>query len=222
MEVTLMNSTKSRRTAWLTGCAAFAALVLAVVGVKASAYISEKQQESKFESDMRISKVNAPSHTFQLTDQHGMPFSLDQVRGKVVVLQFMDPECTDICPIISAELVEADKHLGANMDDVAFVAVNVNQYHAKPSDLAAFSHLHGLDKLPNWHFVTGTTKDLEAVWKAYGIYVKPSKDGDVVHSDFIFFIDKAGQERYIAMPTNDNPTIAEWGQGIAFYAKKLL
>ena len=40
---------------------------------------------------------------FTLTDQNGHTMSLASLHGKVVVLQFMDPHCTDICPIVSAE-----------------------------------------------------------------------------------------------------------------------
>jgi cytochrome oxidase Cu insertion factor (SCO1/SenC/PrrC family) len=41
---------------------------------------------------------------FTLTDQQGRTLPLAAFRGKVVVLQFVDPHCTDICPIVSAEL----------------------------------------------------------------------------------------------------------------------
>ena len=48
--------------------------------------------------------IRAPR--FTLTDQNGHVLSLASLRGKVVVLQFMDPHCTDICPIVSAEFVK--------------------------------------------------------------------------------------------------------------------
>ena len=50
---------------------------------------------------------------FSLTDQNGRPVSLSEMRGKVVVLEFMDPHCTDICPIVSKEFVDASHDLGA-------------------------------------------------------------------------------------------------------------
>src|SRR5215470_1544862 len=42
---------------------------------------------------------------FTLTDQAGRTTGLSALRGKVVVLEFMDPHCTDICPIVSQEFV---------------------------------------------------------------------------------------------------------------------
>src|SRR6266550_5570067 len=49
---------------------------------------------------------------FTLTDQAGRTMKLSALRGKVVVLQFMDPHCTDICPIVSQEFVDAYHKLG--------------------------------------------------------------------------------------------------------------
>ena len=55
--------------------------------------------------------VRAPGFTF--TDQRGHTMPLASLRGKVVVLEFMDPHCTDICPIVSQEFVDAYHELGA-------------------------------------------------------------------------------------------------------------
>jgi cytochrome oxidase Cu insertion factor (SCO1/SenC/PrrC family) len=68
------------------------------------------------------------------------------------VLQFMDPHCTDICPIVSAEYLRAYRELGPLAGQVVFAAVDVTQYHAKVQDMAAYSHKHQLTAIPNWHF----------------------------------------------------------------------
>ena len=49
---------------------------------------------------------------FTLTDQNGDRVSMAGLRGKVVVLTFMDPHCTDICPLVSREFLDARKDLG--------------------------------------------------------------------------------------------------------------
>ena len=57
---------------------------------------------------MELSPVPARAAPgFTLTDQDGHVLPLSALRGKVVVLEFMDPHCTDICPIVSAEFTEA-------------------------------------------------------------------------------------------------------------------
>jgi cytochrome oxidase Cu insertion factor (SCO1/SenC/PrrC family) len=92
---------------------------------------------------------------FTLTDQQGRTLPLAAFRGKVVVLQFMDPHCTDICPIVSAEYLRAYHELGPLAGKVVFAAINVNQYHATVRDMAAYSRAHQLTAIPDWHFSPG-------------------------------------------------------------------
>ena len=144
----------------------------------------------------------------------------------------MDPHCTDICPIVSRELVDANLDLGAVSTKVAFVAVNVNPFHNAPSDMAQYSDANGLSSIATWHFVTGPTASLSPVWKDYGIEVEaPSPDADVIHGTTVFFIDPAGNERFIATPMVDYTTsgsaylpagpLAAWGKGIALVTRQL-
>jgi len=169
---------------------------------------------------------------FTLTDQYGHTVSLAGFRGRPVVLEFMDPHCTDICPIVSQEFVDAARDLGGAARHVVFLAVNVNRYHLGVSDVAAFSSGHGLDEIPTWHFVTGSYRSLRSVWHAYGIYVSaPGPNADVHHSSVVFFIGPDGRERYLAWPTDDHRAdgaaylpgaqLTSWGRGIALVARDL-
>jgi cytochrome oxidase Cu insertion factor (SCO1/SenC/PrrC family) len=178
-----------------------------------------------------LSKTAAPG--FTLTDQDGHTLSLDSLRGKAVVLQFMDPHCTDICPIVSQEYVRAFHDLGPLASKVVFAAVNVNLYHARVADMAKYSRAEGLTTIPDWHFFTGPTKDLKNVWSGYNIDVRaPNPDADVVHTSAVYFIDPSGRERYIATPEVDHnksgdaflpaSEIAAWGHGIALVARQLV
>lgn len=159
---------------------------------------------------------------FSLTDQHGRRVSLADLRGRVVVLEPMDPHCTDLCPIVSQEFVLAAHRLGAAARRVVFLGINVNQYHERPADVDAFSRHHGLDRLADWHFLTGSTQALRRVWKAYGIDVEPSRSGDVTHSALMTFVDPLGRERWIAAPDYARPRIPAFAAGIAAVAERLL
>jgi len=182
---------------------------------------------------MGLSPVPARSAPgFTLTDQNGRPLSLSSLRGKVVVLEFMDPHCTDICPIVSQEYVDAYHDLGPLAGQVVFAAVNVNQYHAAVSDMMAYSREQRLITIPDWHFFTGPVPDLREVWNGYEIAVQaPSPDADIVHTSAVYFIDPAGRERFVAAPMADHTSagasylpagqITAWGQGIAQVARAL-
>jgi cytochrome oxidase Cu insertion factor (SCO1/SenC/PrrC family) len=169
---------------------------------------------------------------FTLTDQYGQRLALSAFRGKVVVLEFMDPHCTDICPLVSAEFVAAYHDLGPLASKVVFAAVNVNQYHAAVRDVTLFSDEHQLTSIPDWHFFTGPLASLRAVWRGYGIVVQPrGPNADVVHTSSVYFVDLQGRERYLAAPMADYTAagaaylppgqIAAWGRGIALVARSL-
>jgi len=169
---------------------------------------------------------------FRLTDQHGQAFSLSSLRGHVVVLGFTDPHCTDVCPIVSQETVDAYHDLGRGASKVVFLSVNVNPYVTGVADMATYTERHQLSSVPSWHFVTGPVSELQAVWRTYSIAVNaPSPTVDVQHTDALYFIDPQGHERYLASPMVDHDAkgtaylpadqLTSWGQGIALVSQHL-
>lgn len=167
---------------------------------------------------------------FVLTDQNRQRLALSSLRGKVVVLEFMDPHCVDICPLVSEEFVDAYHDLGPAAGKVVFVAVNVNEYHLGVRDVLAYSEEHGLVTIPGWHFVTGPLSALQAVWHDYAVLVQaPSPRADVVHTSIVYVVDPRGVERYAAAPSADRTAagkaylpadqLAAWGRGIALLAE---
>jgi cytochrome oxidase Cu insertion factor (SCO1/SenC/PrrC family) len=174
--------------------------------------------------------VRAPG--FTLTDQNGHTMSLASLRGKVVVLEFMDPHCTDICPIVSQEFVAAYHQLGARASKVVFAAINVNQYHATVANMATFSSAQRLNTIPGWHFFTGPVPALETAWRNYNIEVEaPNPNADIIHTSAVYFIDAQGRERFLASPMVDHTAngtaylplaqLSGWAGGIARLATDL-
>lgn len=173
--------------------------------------------------------ASVPQHLapeFTLVDQQGRTLSLSSFRGHTVVLEFMDPHCVDICPIVSQEFVDAYHDLGSKASQAVFMAVNVNQYYAGVADMASYSNAQGLNAIPDWHFFTGDTGALKTVWADYGVEVSaPSPTADIIHSSLVYFIDPTGHEQFLASPMVDHNTagsaylpkdqIGSWGRGIA-------
>jgi cytochrome oxidase Cu insertion factor (SCO1/SenC/PrrC family) len=128
--------------------------------------------------------------------------------------------------------VEAYRDLGPAARNVAFIAVNVNAYHASVADMAAYSREQALNTIPSWHFFTGPVPALTAVWRDYHIEVQaPSPNADIVHTSAVYFIDAQGREAFLASPMVDHTAngtaylpaaqISQWAKGIALLARHL-
>ena len=139
-----------------------------------------------------------PAPQFSLTSQDGSAVSLASLRGKVVLLTFLDPVCTVDCPLIAQEFRQADRLLGAGRQGkVELVAVVTNPLYRAPQYTRAFDRQEGLAGLPNWLFLTGSVSELHNVWHEYGISAEVVPAGGMIlHQDSAYVIDTAGHTRF--------------------------
>jgi cytochrome oxidase Cu insertion factor (SCO1/SenC/PrrC family) len=183
------------------GIAALGAVSVVLVGAVPMAFASVNQKADPIVSeatDGTPNPVDIPAPGFELVDQSGKPVSLSDLRGRVIALTFLDPVCTSDCPVIAQEFREASASLGAESSKVELVAVVTNQLYRSVAAVDAFDRQEGLDHLPNWLYLTGTDKQLESVWNAYGIQEQVEPGGAMVaHSELAYVIDGTGKERVV-------------------------
>jgi cytochrome oxidase Cu insertion factor (SCO1/SenC/PrrC family) len=140
--------------------------------------------------------VDSPAPGFTLTSQDGRQVSLSSLRGKVVLLTFLDPVCTTDCPIIAQEFRAADSMLGSKSSDTELVAVVANPTYTSTAFTQAFTRQEGLDQVPNWLYLTGSLNQLATVWHQYGIEVENLPAGAMsAHNDLAFVISASGRLR---------------------------
>jgi cytochrome oxidase Cu insertion factor (SCO1/SenC/PrrC family) len=140
--------------------------------------------------------VNYPAGGFRLTDQHGRPVTLASLRGKVVLLTFLDPVCTTDCPLIAQEFRQAGQLLGATSRRVELVAIAANPIYHSVADTRAFDRQEYLNQVPNWLYLTGSLPQLQQVWKDYAFAALILPAGSMVgHPDIAYVIDPAGRIR---------------------------
>jgi cytochrome oxidase Cu insertion factor (SCO1/SenC/PrrC family) len=146
--------------------------------------------------DGNAAPLNFTAPAFTLTDQDGRPVSLASLRGKVVLLTFLDPVCTSDCPLEAQEFRQAGQLLGTADRHVELVAIVANPVNYQIGYTRAFDKQEGLSGVPNWLYLTGRLARLQAVWRAYGIAADIEPAGAMIgHSEIAFAIDKAGQVR---------------------------
>jgi cytochrome oxidase Cu insertion factor (SCO1/SenC/PrrC family) len=140
--------------------------------------------------------LNYPAKPFQLTDQHGQTVSLASLRGKVVLLTFLDPVCTSDCPLIAQEFRAAGQLLGTSARHVELVAVVANPVYHQIAFTQAFDRQERLTQVPNWLYLTGSVPQLQQVWRDYGIAAQILPAGSMIgHPDLAYVIDRSGRVR---------------------------
>ena len=137
-----------------------------------------------------------PAADFQLADQNGGTFQLNEQRGKVVLVFFGYTNCPDVCPVTLSQFQQVKSVLGNEADQVRFVFVTVDP--ERDTTEVVKSYLNKFD--PTFIGLTGTRAELEPIWKAYGVY-QEKHDGEVDldalvdHSSTVYAIDKNGNWR---------------------------
>jgi cytochrome oxidase Cu insertion factor (SCO1/SenC/PrrC family) len=140
--------------------------------------------------------MDSKAPAFTLTDQNGKQVSLASLRGKVVLLTFLDPVCTSDCPQIAQEFKGTDQVLGAKSRNVELVAIVANPLYRSTAYTRAFDAEQRLTKVPNWLYLTGSLAQLQQAWKNYAIAadIVPS-GGMIAHNDVAYVIDPNGYTR---------------------------
>ena len=194
-------TTAGQRFAGLSGwsIAALGAIGVIVVGAAPMAFASANRNADPIIAQALAGAsgpMNEPAPGFTLTSQDGHQVSLSSLRGKVVLLTFLDPVCTTDCPIIAQELRAADAMLGAKAGGTELVAVVANPTYTSTAFTAAFTRQEGLSQVPNWLYLTGPLSQLVPVWHQYGIEVQNLPAGAMsAHNDLAFVISATGRLR---------------------------
>ncbi len=166
---------------------------------------------------------NSAAPNFRLTDQTGREVSLDQYRGKVVLLAFVDAECQTICPLTTQAMLDAKAALGRAGSQVQLLGVNANWKSNQVEDVLTYTQLHGLSG--RWQFLTGTESQLQRVWKHYGVDEKAyvaKNDNEIDHVAAMYLIDPEGRRREVFTTYPSYASIPQVGQLLAHDISSLL
>ncbi len=160
-----------------------------------------------------------PAPNFTLTNQFGQPVSLEQFRGKVVILAFVDSECTSICPLTTTSMLQALRMLGAHGRSVQLVGIDANPTATTVADVRAYSAAH--DMTHRWDFLTGTTAQLSVVWHQYNVYVA-AVHGNIDHEPAVYVIGPRGGERTLFLTQMAYASVTQQAQLLANSVATLL
>jgi protein SCO1/2 len=150
------------------------------------------------------------------TSSAGATVHLRDFAGRVVALSDVMTLCQETCPMDTATFVQTDRdetaagpaqHAGE-----VFLSITVDPERDTTTQLAAYRDLF-TSPPSNWLALTGPPASVNALWDFLGVWrqrvaeppgpaPKNWRTGqaltyDVQHSDEVFFLDRAGHERYV-------------------------
>jgi protein SCO1 len=105
---------------------------------------------------------------FQLPDTEGKVRSLQDFRGKAVVVFFGFTQCPDVCPTTLAEIAQAKQLLGPEGAKVQGIFITVDPERDTPQVLKAYMANFGADFVA----LRGSPEQTAAVAKDFKVYYK--------------------------------------------------
>jgi len=131
---------------------------------------------------------------FTLTNQHGEPMRLSDLRGKPTLMSFGFTHCPDICPLTLNEFRQIQADLDEAGDDVNFVFISVDGARDTPEVLASYFRVRGIDDFVG---LTGEEEELRRIGVDYGLffeYGEPDENGfyNVDHTAGALLLDADG------------------------------
>jgi protein SCO1/2 len=158
-----------------------------------------------------------PAPPFTLTDQSGAELSLADLRGKVVLLDFIYTHCPGPCPILTSTHVRVQRTLPeAVRGQVHFVSISIDPERDTPEALRAYAEGRGAD-LADWSFLTGPPEEVDPVLRAYGVGGTPGEGGEIVHVVATYLIDAQGHiaRRYVGLEHHADDLRADVERAVA-------
>jgi protein SCO1/2 len=138
-----------------------------------------------------------PAPPIYLHNYLGHPVTLNQYRGKAVLVTFLYTNCPDVCPLIASKLkASLDMH-GAEARTVQVVAVSVDPRGDTPASVARFLRVHRMTG--RMQYLIGSRSRLAATWKAWSVGSTREVDQPqrVAHSALVYGITAGGRIKTI-------------------------
>jgi protein SCO1 len=128
---------------------------------------------------------------FSLRDQAGTLVRSKDLKGKAVLVTFLDSACQEACPPTAVDIGRGVRLLTSEQRrDVVALAVSVDPLVDTPARVRAFLRAHHADG--ELSFLLGTERQLRPVWNAFHIQPAVDSGSSDVHTILVEIYDRDG------------------------------
>jgi len=164
------------------------ALISALVALRPSDVAVRLPPPTPFVGSIPPPGIRAPE--FTLHDYRGATVTMRKLRGRVVVLSFVDSKCTEKCPIVTSVIAQALRRLSAR-ERVKVVPLLITVSPRVDTRESVRRFLIARRAL-SVDYLIGSVHELRPVWKAYGILPAVDTDNPDIHSSDVRIFNRQG------------------------------
>lgn len=131
---------------------------------------------------------------FQLKDPDGKVRTLEDFKGKVVLMFFGFTQCPDVCPTALVNASQIKSLLGSDGDDLQVLFITVDPERDTPEVLREYAQAFD----PSFIGLYGSAEETAAVAKAYRVYYAKVPTGNsytMEHTALTYVFDREGTLR---------------------------
>jgi protein SCO1/2 len=176
----------------LVGAALGIAIGMGAVASRVHAATSSSEDWFDLTLDM-LTRLDEPAPSLGLIDQDGNRVTLEQFRGRPLLVGFAFAHCTTVCPRVVQDVQRARRRLGGN--STGALIVTLDPVRDTPSRLPGMAQQWNLD--PGTLVASGPIADVERVLDEWRVArERDPLTGDVVHPALVLVVDASGVIRY--------------------------
>ena len=141
-------------------------------------------------------RLDRPAPPLILVGQDGARHSLDDLRGRPVLVTFAFAHCETVCPVVVGHVLAAQRELRAAGLPAAVLIVTLDPWRDTPSRLPSMARAWGLPDRGAW-VLSGEVEAVEAALDAWDVPRRRDlTTGDVTHPSLVYIVDRVGRIAY--------------------------
>ena len=128
----------------------------------------------------------------EFTNQLGKKVSLDDLKGRILVINFFFTRCPSICPGLTKSMKKLQDSFLKNDSIVHFISISVDPEHDSVPQLRKFADRYNANH-DSWWFVTGNKKDIYdfALNELKAGLADTEVDSAFIHTENFFLLDSS-------------------------------
>jgi protein SCO1 len=143
---------------------------------------------------------HAGPRSVELVDQLGRHFTLDDLRGRPLIVTFISAHCDGVCPLIEAQVAAAAQRQRHEHGNLRFLTISLDPERDTHADMVHIARSFDADPT-YWLIADGAPAAVHQVMQAFGVEISRGRNGYAdAHTTFITVLDSSGRVAGTMLP----------------------